>query len=44
MDVFVRAADGEVGVGPREVDNAKAVVSIEEDKGVVCMSVGDNVF
>lgn len=44
VDVFVRAPDGEVCVGPREVDDAKAVVSVEENEGVVDVGVRDDVF
>ncbi len=44
VDVFVRAADGKVGIRPMKVDYAEAVVGVQKDESVVDVGVSDNVF
>lgn len=44
VDVFVRAADGKVGIRPMKVDYAEAVVGVQKDEGVVGVGMRDDVF
>lgn len=42
MDIFIRAANCEVGVGPELVDDPEAVVAVEDDSAILLLGFGDD--